>query len=345
MDTRVPPFCGFLICFLVEYSGSYFSHERTLSIKSNHKSANTFMLFLLSYNSLLIFAIASLYWNFWHGTDSFAAGLINSHWFLPVGQLLGFLLPMAVFGSLLRGVEEREGIAPTPIKKKPLGLINIVLIIAISLIIQPLVMLVSGLTSLFFPNPASALLSDLVALPIPLALAILALTPAICEELVFRGFIQARYEAQPMVYTALVNGLFFGIIHLNLHQFGYAFLMGIVFAYMVYFTQSIYSAILSHFVINASQFFLAYLNAAQLYGSPERAELWEAIVELGRLSLFILPLIVLLFYLFVWHNRQKNPVSETAIETAIETAKPPHPFDISFWAVLLLYVLLALFVL
>jgi len=258
-----------------------------------------------------------------------------------VNQVLGLLLPMLIFSTLSKFAASNAA-PPAPslprFKKEPLGLVNIVFVVVISLMLQPIMMLLSAVASLFLPNPVTGLISDMVFLPLPTALIIVALTPAICEELVFRGFIQSRYEKQPMAVTAIVNGLFFGIIHMNLHQFTYAFVMGIVFAYMVYITRSIFSAILAHFVVNATQYTLGYSAYQQLgpvTSPPDGDALLTAILEIGEVALITFPLVVGLFYVFIRYNTLRHPA-----EAAIEEEKPGHPFGLAFWAVLLVYGLL-----
>ena len=47
-----------------------------------------------------------------------------------------------------------------------------------------------------------------------------------------------------------MSGLVFGLFHLNINQFCYAFVIGVVFAFLVEATGSIWSSVLAHFAIN-----------------------------------------------------------------------------------------------
>jgi len=341
--------------------------------RPSYSTANLFMLFLLAYNVLLAITISYLYWGVWQDTP--VGEFIGSPWYLVIHQAIGLLLPMFIFRAL-SGEYRRDYRQPmthsmsgnpematdgTHFKiahynnKKPLGVVNILLVIALSLLLQPFMMLFSALASLILPNPITGLISELALLPIPMALIIVALTPAVCEELVFRGYIQSKYENQPIAVAAVVNGLFFGMIHMNLHQFAYAFAMGIVFAYMVYYTRSVYSAILAHFVVNATQYILGYLSVA--HAPPpdvndmvvDGAELWQAIGALGLLALFVLPFVAGLFYIFVQHNKRRNPAPIVPVSIILDDiealaqakkAKPQHPFDMAFVAVVIVFVIL-----
>jgi len=238
-------------------------------------------------------------------------GLISSPWFAIISQLAMLLLPMAVW-ILIRG--ERLHL---PVQK--LGAKNIVLIIALGLLLQPPMMAIAAVSTLFTTNYVSELMHSFMQYPFLLILLATAVTPAVVEELVFRGYMQQvqTQNSGNFKKIALLNGLFFGIIHLNLNQFAYAFVMGVIFAYMVYYTRSIWAGIVPHFIINASQGLLgrwafsaqSYVDTAQsdellaaLPISPEAL----AIIFISVLSLFLMPVIIVLFYEFIKHNHWRN---------------------------------------
>lgn len=56
-----------------------------------------------------------------------------------------------------------------------------------------------------------------------------------------------------------MDGLIFGIIHMNPNQFVYAFAMGTLFAYVVYITNSIFASMICHFLFNGTSTSLAYI--------------------------------------------------------------------------------------
>ena len=293
--------------------------------RSSASFANFFMLFLLSYNILFAFTLGYLYRNVFYG--SFIGELLFSPWFLSINQIFGLLVPLLIFKGLSKDTVKMPA--------RPLGLINFVLILALSLLLQPAMMFLSGLASLAMPNPVAGIMSDLMTMPLPIALVLIALTPAICEELVFRGYIQTKYENQPIAVSAVINGIFFGIIHLNLHQFAYAFVMGVIFVFFVHITRSVYSAVLSHFIINASQFSLGRFAATQIGPEgiePSRADLLGAIQGIGLLFMATLPLVVFLFSLLIKHNKGE----------AVNSPEEKLPFDHYFFAVLLLFGILVM---
>lgn len=80
----------------------------------------------------------------------------------------------------------------------------------------------------------------------------LALTPAICEELLFRGFILGRFlETGHPGQSLMMTSLLFGLFHRNLPALLPTTLAGVVLAFVVWRTGSLYCAIVMHALVNA----------------------------------------------------------------------------------------------
>ncbi len=74
----------------------------------------------------------------------------------------------------------------------------------------------------------------------------------IAEELIFRGFIQKRLlDSFPVWAAIVIQAFFFALIHGNLVQMSYAFVIGIILGLLVYKSNSIYPAIILHVVNNS----------------------------------------------------------------------------------------------
>jgi len=175
--------------------------------------------------------------------------LLDSPWIYVITEVLIFGLPFAAYHVITR-----EKIAGTlPLGR--LGLKNAALIVLMCLLISPALMLISGLTSVLFNlgNAAEAIMSPLSGAPMILSLLAVGLMPAIFEEITFRGVILTNHKGLGVKAAVLINGLCFGIIHLNLQQFPYAFAVGVVFALFVLRSGSIWASVLAHFCLNASQ--------------------------------------------------------------------------------------------
>jgi membrane protease YdiL (CAAX protease family) len=92
-------------------------------------------------------------------------------------------------------------------------------------------------------------------------LALVALTPAICEEALFRGPILRglRTRAGPAAAVAL-TGLLFGVFHLELSRILPTALLGILLSLLALESGSILPAMLAHFLNNASLVVLAFFR-------------------------------------------------------------------------------------
>lgn len=107
------------------------------------------------------------------------------------------------------------------------------------------------ITSFFYTNNVGDIMQSLSAIPAFLFLIIFAVSPAIGEEIIMRGVVLDGYKKCSIHKAALINGLLFAILHFNMPQFLYAFFLGSLFSYLVYYTGSILSSMLVHFIFNA----------------------------------------------------------------------------------------------
>lgn len=125
-----------------------------------------------------------------------------------------------------------------------------------------------------------------------LSIIVLALVPAVCEEVFFRGGLQNfMYRSNhKMWFTLIVVSLIFSAVHFS----GYGFLsrvaLGLILGLLYHFTQNIWLNILAHFVNNALAVILMYSQVQS--GKP----LADAMNDKSGtyLGLLALPLLVVL---------------------------------------------------
>jgi membrane protease YdiL (CAAX protease family) len=80
---------------------------------------------------------------------------------------------------------------------------------------------------------------------------VVAVIPAICEEVFFRGYLQKCFELRFTPFIgALISAVIFGSIHLNPYGLLPLILLGLYFGYAAYKTNSIFVAIALHFFYN-----------------------------------------------------------------------------------------------
>ena len=88
---------------------------------------------------------------------------------------------------------------------------------------------------------------------------VIALAPAICEEMLFRGVILHSLKAKYRISSAVViTAALFGLYHMSLLKFIPTGLLGLVLCIVVWWTGSIYPAMVMHFINNAVSVTVTY---------------------------------------------------------------------------------------
>lgn len=93
---------------------------------------------------------------------------------------------------------------------------------------------------------------------------VLAIMPAIGEELFFRGAVMKVFsETRLGIHGAIFfSALAFALMHFEFYNTLAIFFMGLVLGYIFYFTQSIWASIVAHFINNFTQVLLKYLYSS-----------------------------------------------------------------------------------
>ena len=165
------------------------------------------------------------------------------------------LLPALAYVLVLR---------PKTVEGVSMGVVSpgtTILTVVLTFLIMPLVMFINSLTSLFAENSVDTVLTHIVNNnPLWLNLLIIALLPAVVEEFIFRGLIFNGYKRRNPFMAILLSAALFGLIHMNIKQFSYAFAIGVIFGFMVYATGSLLPSILSHIIINGTSVVISHLS-------------------------------------------------------------------------------------
>lgn len=265
---------------------------------------------------------------------------------IAVSQLVFIFLPVAVFFLLTR-----QPVRET-LMLRPLGWANAGLSVALGLSILPLLSFLNVLSQFFVENYIGDALLETFSMPYWLNLLLIGVLPAVFEELSTRAIIVSNYRSQPLLATCLVSGLFFGILHLNLNQFVYAFVMGALMAFVVAATGSIFSSMLVHFTINGTMVTLQTVlvkvfsflgdESALAAVEPTREELLASLAASGMMAALFLPLVGLVLYGLVRLNKKmqllKPGVSTAAFMEVEAPAEEPGPVATpAFWTAIILF--------
>lgn len=129
---------------------------------------------------------------------------------------------------------------------------TVFLTILLAVVSYPMVMFTNVFSQFFVKNTMAQATDDLVGNTPVLYIIAIALLAPVCEEILLRGFFHNRLKKLvPFTAAAILSGFWFGVFHLNLNQFCYAWLLGVVFAYVNRASGSIYTSMIMHVVINS----------------------------------------------------------------------------------------------
>ncbi|MCB0504004.1 MAG: CPBP family intramembrane metalloprotease [Cyclobacteriaceae bacterium] len=104
---------------------------------------------------------------------------------------------------------------------------------------------------------------------------IIAVIPAIGEELVFRGLVQNHFfRITKNIHVAIwLAALLFGAIHMQFYGMFARMLLGVVFGYLYYYSGNLFYSMLAHFINNGVAVLAVYMyNKGQLEYDMESAE-------------------------------------------------------------------------
>lgn len=157
-----------------------------------------------------------------------------------------------------------------------------------------------------------------------LGLGLFALLPAICEEALFRGVILNSLRKYGAIASIGLSSTFFSIMHMNLLQIPYTFLLGIALGIVVYFTRNLWLSTIIHFTNNASVLLINYFSTAET-----SAFVWTDILW-GLLGLVVF---VVLIYLLVLFSKRVFGDKTSAIEQPFCEQQPQidHKTRVKMW--------------
>lgn len=114
-------------------------------------------------------------------------------------------------------------------------------------------------------------------------LLVIALIPAIGEELTFRGVLQQALTKRCNPHVAIVLSAFiFSFIHFQFYGFLPRMFLGLILGYMFYYSGSLWTSILMHFINNGTAVVVAYLDYKGLANAD-----WEHFGSTSNIALLI----------------------------------------------------------
>lgn len=150
-----------------------------------------------------------------------------------------------------------------------------------------------------------------------LAVIYIALLPAIFEELLFRKAIYGSLKKYGKVIAMVISALAFGLVHQNLSQGLFAFVIGIVFCIVNEKTGTIFSSMILHFINN----FISVIQLIMInnIGEERTLSIFNSINVL-LVIYSILSVMIVIFY-FVYNRIKGNPII-TSDENSLKVVNP-----------------------
>lgn len=135
-------------------------------------------------------------------------------------------------------------------------------------------------------------------------LLVVAVIPAIGEELLFRGVVQQKLEKGlgSAVGAVWITAILFSAIHLQFQGFFPRMILGAVLGYLLIWTRNLWIPIIAHFIFNGAQVLAQYFYEEQI-GTDELPIPDQSIWISG---LFSTALIIWLGYHIYNYNKNKN---------------------------------------
>ncbi|MBR1820771.1 MAG: CPBP family intramembrane metalloprotease [Clostridia bacterium] len=177
-------------------------------------------------------------------------------------------LPLALYARRHPGLSQALRLGPLP----PLSALTLALLALLTVYVA------SAISALWSAGLDALGLTGVGAAPLPqsereLALYTLAMAalPAVCEELLFRGFVLAAWESRGTAFAIGVTSILFALLHGNLYGLPIYLLVGAVAGFVTFALDSVYAGIVYHTVYNAACLVIPYLLAGRVDAAADAA--------------------------------------------------------------------------
>ncbi|WP_394282764.1 CPBP family intramembrane glutamic endopeptidase [Frisingicoccus sp.] len=181
-------------------------------------------------------------------------GIYDTMTIVMGSQLFVLLVPL--IGSKICGVKLRETFRIRSIR--PVSLVFIFLIAFCSF---PIISLLNVISMFFVENEVAGVAMDMYPHGLFLSMLVMAVMPAVGEEVLMRGVIYRSYQRKSPIFALFASAVIFGLIHMNFNQMPYAIFLGIIMVLLIEATDSILSSMFLHFLINGFSTMAGYFTA------------------------------------------------------------------------------------
>lgn len=233
-------------------------------------------------------------------TGQDAAAVQNFDWILYINMFLSEAVFFIVFAVICMLKKTKNFMTVAKIKFKFNAKIFFATILA-SLITMFASINMTGLFNHIFTFFSPVELTNAIGVPLNnfgqflLVSLLLAVMPALCEELVFRGIIYNGFRRKYNVKISVIfSACLFALIHFSIYKTFYQLILGVLLSLLVYYTGTIFYSMVFHFVNNFTIILINYIsqNPAALQFTS-----WGVKEILITIAIFALGVVAIWFFL------------------------------------------------
>ena len=132
-----------------------------------------------------------------------------------------------------------------------------------------------------------------------------AVLPAFAEEFLHRGLVLQGIKHMGFKRAIVISSLLFGLLHFNITQTAYAFVIGLILGLVAVVSKNIYAAMIIHFVNDFISVYLEFASARKWVLGDSLENLSKALSSGNGIWVFMIVFVVMiivvaLLCLFVW---------------------------------------------
>ncbi len=140
-----------------------------------------------------------------------------------------------------------------------------------------------------------------------LVVIVIAVTPAVCEEFLFRGLVFKNFEKViPASKAIFFTGLLFALFHFHPFNIVPLTILGIFLTFIVYHSGSIYTAIACHFINNFLSALVVFIFGTESVSAFESEDMTSPeqiqFTVLGIISLFVFSIVIMMIKKYSVHK-------------------------------------------
>lgn len=205
---------------------------------------------------------------------------------LLIDQYVFILIPIIVF-TIITKPDIKETFRLKPINLS-VSVLTVIMAAGAWFVSIFLTLIVYHIYSVIFGRPANPI-DDIIPINMYLGMFLIALTPAVCEEALFRGIVLRAYENRGTVKAIIISACLFALIHFSIIRAVGPFIIGILAGYLVVKANSIIPGILTHMTFNGISLCIFYSSKTM----PQQPE------TLPTVSQYLAMLLIVVFVLLI----------------------------------------------